>query len=77
MIDLRPWALVVSQVDRVVLGGAGVDDQRLLQLVRELDLRVEGAFLVRAGRVVAEVVEAGLADRQALRVLGELSQLRR
>jgi len=61
--------------DRVVLGRAGVDDQRLGELVRERDLVVEGALLVGARRVVAEVVQAGLPDRQAARVPGELAQL--
>ena len=74
---LEALGLLGEPLDRVVLGRAGVDDQRLAGLVRELDLRGERSLLVRAGRVVAEVVEAGLADRQAFRVLRELLELLR
>ena len=61
--------------DRVVLGRARVDDERLAELARELDVGGERALLVGARRVVAVVVEAGLADRAAARVARELAQL--
>ena len=61
--------------DRVVLGGARVDHERLARRARELDLRVEGALLVGARRAVAEEVQAGLADRGAAGVGGELLEL--
>ena len=47
---------------RVVVGRARVDDDRLAGLACELELRVEQLLLRRVRRVVAEVVEAGLAD---------------
>ena len=61
--------------DRVVVGGAGVDDERLAELAREADVGGERALLVGARRVVAVVVQAGLADRGAARVARELAQL--
>ena len=61
--------------ERVVLGGAGVDDQRLARRLRQLDLRVERTLLVGARRVVAEVVQAGLADGRAARVGGQRLQV--
>ena len=72
---LEPGGVLGERGDRVVLGRAGVDHQRLAELARQLDLRAERALLVGARRVVAVVVEAGLADRQAARVGGELAQL--
>ena len=51
---------------------SGLPDSRA-----NLDLGLEGPLLVVAGRVVAVVVEAGLADRAAVRVLRELAQLSR
>ena len=47
----------------------------LPSLVRDRDLGGERALLVGAGRVVAVVVQAGLADRPAVRVPRELAQL--
>ena len=52
-----------------------MDHERLAELVRDLDVGAEGALLVGAGRVVAVVVEPGLADREAARVGGQLAQL--
>ena len=43
-----------------------MDHERLAGAPREPDLGFEGAFLVLARGVVAVVVEAGLADRDAL-----------
>ena len=63
--------------DGVVVGGARVDDERLAGLARELDLGEERALLVGARRAVAVVVEAGLPDRAAARVLRELGELGR
>ena len=66
-----PSARSRERRDRVVLGGARVDDERLAGRARELDLGVERALLVGARRVVAEVVQARLADRAAALVRGE------
>ena len=63
----------VQQRQRVVLGSAGVDHQRLVGLARELDLGLERALLILARRVVAVVVQAGLADRDALLVAASAS----
>ena len=73
--DLQALRLAGERRDRVVLGRARVDDERLAELARELDLRGERALLVGARRVVAVVVEPGLADREAARVARELGQL--
>ena len=61
--------------DRVLLRRARVDDQRLAGGAGEVDLGVEGALLIGARRVVAEVVQAGLADRAAARMLRELLEV--
>jgi hypothetical protein len=58
--------------ERVVLRRARVDDDRLPELARQVDLCLERAPLVVMRRVVAVVVEAGLADRDHLRVRGRL-----
>jgi hypothetical protein len=60
---------------RVVLRRACVDDERLADRPRQLDLRSERPLLVRLRRVVAVVIEAGLADGHALRVRGERREL--
>ena len=54
--------------ERVLVGGAGVDHDRLAELGGELELRFEEAALGVVRRVVAEVVEAGLADGDGARV---------
>ena len=61
--------------ERVVLGRARVDHQRLGGLARERDLRREGALLVSAGRPLAIEVEPALADRHAALVRRERAQL--
>ena len=60
---------------RVVLGGARVDHERLRRFARERDLCGERALLIGRGRAVAVVVEPGLADRDAPRVRGQRLQL--
>ena len=60
---------------RVVVGGPGVDHERLTGITRELDLGVEGALLIAARGVVAVIVEARLPDRDALLVRRERMQL--
>ena len=62
---------------RLALGVAGVDHDRQVELAGDLDLRREGAALVRRARGVAVVVEPGLADRPHLLVAGEPGDLRR
>ena len=74
MITFEPGRVLDEHRDRVVLGRARVDHERLAELACELHVREERALLVGAGRVVAVVVEAGLADRADGRVLGELAQ---
>ena len=65
----------LEQSQRVVLGRSGVDHQRLADRARQRDLGPEGALLVVARRVVAVVVQAGLADRHALGMGGQRFQL--
>ena len=62
MEDDRP-AEVLEEACRVLVGRARVDDDRLAQLLRQLELSRERAELRVARRVVAEVVEPDLADR--------------
>ena len=64
-----------STVERVVVGGARVDDDGLAGLARERELLLEERALRVARRVVAEVVEPRLADRDGLRVLEQRAQL--
>lgn len=47
---------------RIVLGLAGVDDERLPRLSSEVDLGGEGVALAFAGRVVVMVIEATFPD---------------
>ena len=61
--------------ERVLIGGASVDHQRLAGLASELDLGVKGSLLVGAGGVVPVVVKPGLPDRDALLVRGQRVQL--
>jgi len=58
----------------VVVSGARVDDDRLAGLAREGELGVEQPPLVVGRRVVAEVVQPRLADRNCLRVGQQLAQ---
>ena len=59
----------------VVVGVARVDHDRLAELGRDLELGFEEAALVVVRRVLAEVVEAGLADRDGARVREQVAQL--
>ena len=59
---------LAQDVERVVLGRAGVDHERQPAARGEIDVRLERAPLVVVRGVVAEVVEAGLADRAGARV---------
>ena len=59
----------------VVVGRAGVDDDGFAGVGRERELGVEELLLRRRRRVVAEVVETGLADRDRARVREQLLQL--
>ena len=61
--------------ERVVVGGARVDHDRLAELARERELRLEQPLLRVVRRVVAEVVEAGLADGDRLRVGEQRAEL--
>ena len=63
-------------VERVLLGCARVDHERLAAIAGERDLRGECACLIGARRAVAVVVEARLADRHATLVFGQRAQLR-
>ena len=57
---------------RVVVGVAGVDDQRQAGLARRLDVLAENVLLDVARAVFVEIVEAGLADADDLRMLRPL-----
>ena len=77
--DEKQWRTTVPRVagergERVVVGGARVDDDGLPELGRELELLREEPLLRVARRVVAEPVEARLADRDRLRMREELAQ---
>ncbi len=67
--------LLLQQVERRLVGAAGVDHERLGGLARERDLGAEGAPLVGLGRSFTVEVEPGLADRAALRMGRERAQL--
>src|SRR5436853_7668011 len=62
--------------ERVVVGRARVDHDRLPELGGKLELGGEEAALAVARRVVAVPVEPGLADRNRLRMAEQLAQLR-
>ena len=74
-ITLTPPACSSSIAQRVLVGGAGVDHERLAGRARQLDLGQEGALLVGRGRAVAVEVQAGLADRHAALVRGQRLEL--
>src|SRR5207244_2136970 len=61
--DRHPLRPVPEDRKGVLLRLTGVDDDGQLQTPRKVDLRLERASLILARREVAEVVEAGLADR--------------
>ena len=71
----QPVGVRVEHRERVVVGRPGVDDQRLAGGAGQLDLGLERPLLILARRVVAVVVEAGLADRHALLVAGQRLEL--
>ena len=58
----------VERGERVVIGGARVDDDGLVELARELELRGEDTALRVARRVVAIPVEPGFSDGDRLRM---------
>ena len=64
-----------ERVERVGVGGARVDHDRLLEFRRDREHLLEQAELRVARRVVAEPVEAGLADRDRLRMAEQLAHL--
>ena len=59
----------------VLVGRACVHDHRLAELVGEPELPLEEAELGVVRRVVAEVIEAGLADGNGSLVREEVAQL--
>ena len=61
--------------ERVLVGVAGVDHDRLAELGGELELGLEQPRAGRRAARIAEVVEAGLADRDRARVAEQLAQL--
>ena len=63
--------LVLQDRGRVVLRLAGMDDERQAELARERDLAAENALRDLGRSVIVVVVEAGLADPDAFRMLGE------
>src|SRR3954453_7842118 len=60
---------------RVGVRGTGVDDDGLAELARELELAGEEPLLRVVRRVLAEVVEADLADPDGFRALRECTDL--
>ena len=64
-----------QHVGGVGFGVARVDDDRLAELGRELELRLEELPLAIARRPVAEVVEPGLPHGDRLLVLEQLAEL--
>ena len=75
MITLTPAASAPSWASVCVVGRAAVDDQRLVRLAGERDLRRERPLLVGCRRSLAVEVKARLADRHAAIVRGERPQL--
>ena len=76
---VTPPSLTASAEDLggVVLGVAGVDDQRQAGLPRRLDMRLEALALRRAVGLVVIIIEPALADRDHARMVGGLDQRRR
>ena len=76
MAGKAPFPLSASRISpHVVVGVAGMDDERQLGLARRRDVPEERRPLRLAGRVVVVVVEPGLADRHHLRIGGEPDQV--
>ena len=63
---------LTNHLARIVLGVAGVDDERLRDLGGEIDLRRESGALGIARRVVVMVIETALAYRNC-RILQQLA----
>jgi hypothetical protein len=77
MDDARERALVVllaQDGDDVLVGIAGMDDERQAGAPRRLDVSAETALLAGARAMLIVVVEAGLADADHLRVRRKLDQ---
>jgi hypothetical protein len=70
-----PGPVLVEQRERLVVGRAGVDHERLGEGASELDLGDERTPLILGRRPVAVVVQAGLADRHAVLIGGLRLQL--
>ena len=64
-----------EELGRLVVGGAGVDDDGQAELGGERELPLEEPALRVARGVVAVEVEPGLADRDGLRVREQLREL--
>ena len=64
-----------ERVRCLLLGLSTVDDDGHVDLVRQCELRFEDTALLGRGRVPANGVEAGLAHRDDLWVLEQVSQL--
>lgn len=80
MQDEREGALpclVAQDRDHVVVGIACVNDQRQSGLARGCDMCTQALSLRIARRLVVKIVEAGLADRDHLRVLGQSNKILR
>ena len=68
------FTAALEHLGGVVLGVAGVDDERQPGLPRRLDMRLEPLALRRAVGLVVKIIEAALADRDDARVVGRLDQ---
>ena len=72
---VRAGALFLHQADRVVAGGARVDDQGLAGFARGANVDAEALALPFQVAFETVIVQAGFADGDDLRVVGQLDQL--
>ncbi len=72
-LESAPPHLLVQDRGGVVVGLAGMDDERQLQLARERDLAAEHPLGDLGRRVIVVVVEPGLADADAFGMRRERS----
>ncbi len=72
---LQPLGVVLEHGQRLVVGGAGVDDQRLAGAACQPDLGQEGPALILRRCALSVVVKPRLADRHAARMGGQRLEL--
>ena len=69
-----PLTALRQDLGGIVLGVAGVDDERQAGLARGLDMRLEALALRRAVGLVVIIIEPALADGDHARMVGALDQ---